>query len=238
MRSRSGFALGCAALLATAGCAYEVGDGRIETQAREVDVAFSRAAFHSGFRAHFVPGPRAVSITTDSNLLPLVETTVEEGTLIVRLRPDAVISTDFGLSAIVVTEEVLGVEGHGGSRVTVSASPGDRFVAWASGGSALEISALDARQLEADGSGGSTLTAAGSASAIRLAASSGSQLDAQSISADDVALDASGGSAVEARASRAVRGQLSGGSHATVFGHPAVRELSLSGGSTVDFAGE
>ena len=231
-------ALSLAALFCASSCALEVGDGRLETQSRTVDAVFTRVAFHSGIRGQAAPGPQALSISTDANLIGLVETFVENETLVVRVRPDVMVSTQLGIVAQVVTEVVRGVEGHGGSRVTATASPAERFVASASGGSTLDVWALDAARLGVDASGGSRLTVEGTAVEVNLIASGGSQVDTRAVGAADLTLDGSGGSALWARASHEVRGQLSGGSRATVVGNPAIRDVALSGGSTVTFSGE
>jgi hypothetical protein len=235
------------------GCG-EVGNGTISTEARTVD-AFKRVSIASGIQATITLGTRDVSLTTDENILPLVETFLDGDTLVVRVLPDRVVTTGYGIRAAIVNDVLEGLSVSGGSPVEATATAATNFPisvsggsqvkitaisattssAQVSGGSTLTLTGLAATTLTLDGSGGSTLTATGAATEVHLIGSGASHLDTDAVPATSLQLEGSGGSTFKARASGSARGALSGGSTATVSGGPGTRDVSLSGGSTVDW---
>lgn len=227
-----------AVLLAFTACGVEVGSGRRITEARAIDAAFTRVSIHSGISAQVGIGPVAVSVTSDENLVPLMETFVDGETLVVRVRPGMVVSTGLGLRAAVVTPALQGLEATGGSHVVASATPALEFPANASGGSVVTLDGLDCSQLNLEASGGSRFTLSGAAISVRALASGASRIEADAVPAQQVTLEGSGGSQLFLRASRSATGNLSGGSQATITGNPATRQIHTSGGSEVTWVAE
>jgi hypothetical protein len=225
-----------AAALFLSSCAYDVGNGKLVYQSRPADTAFTRVAVGSGIHAEIGLGPPAIGLSADENLIDLVETFVDGETLVVRVRPDHVVSTSLGIKATLVNVVLLGLEASGGSTVNAVASSADVWQVTASGGSPVSIHNVDAGRFVADASGGSHVTASGEALTVDLVASGGSHVDTSGVFADDALIDGSGGSQFSLTASHSVKGMLSGGSTATVFGSPYVRSVSMSGGSTIDWA--
>lgn len=220
-----------AALLSSA-CAFEVGNGRILQEQREVP-PFSKVAIHGGLDVQIGRGDRAVSITTDENLLRFIESYVDGDTLVLGVRRGMELSTAYGLRATVSNGALSGLDVSGASRVTAVASPAPEWSVLASGGSDVTVSSLSAGQFIADASGGSTIRASGAAESGYAIGSGASRLFLAGAPVGSLVVDVSGGSIVEVRASSAVDGQASGGSQVTVWGNPSRLHLSTSGGSSV-----
>ena len=196
-----------------AGCSLTTGtsgDGPTSTESRTTD-AFSRVETGFGIGVTVTIGPaQSVEVHAQSNILPIISTKVEGGTLHIDATQE--FSTTEAVEVVVVTPTLDGISLGGGSqgRVTGLAADG------------LDISLT----------GGSGLTATGSASDVVLGSSGGSEAHLFDLSADTVSLELSGGASAEVNASTEVNGSASGGAHATVRG-PAQLNVALSGGAEV-----
>lgn len=225
------------AALALAACGVEHGNNHLLTEARTVP-AFSRLSVQSGFHAELGRGERALALTADENLLPLLEAYVESDTLVLRVRPHVAVSSTHGLHAVVNNPVLTALDASGGSIVSAVASGAVDWPLTASGGSQVTLTGLHATGVSLDASGGSQVDVYGLATELRAVGSGGSRVGADGLYAEAVTLDASGGSTVWVRASRSVQGGASGGSQVTVSGNPPARQITTSGGSTVTWAAE
>ena len=196
-----------------AGCSLTTGtsgDGPTSTESRTTD-AFSRVETGFGIGVTVTIGPaQSVEVHAQSNILPIISTKVEGGTLHIDATQE--FSTTEAVEVVVVTPTLDGISLGGGSQGRVTGLAAD----------ALDISLT----------GGSGLTATGSASDVMLGSSGGSEAHLFDLSADTVSLELSGGATAEVNASTEVNGSASGGAHATVRG-PAQLNVALSGGAEV-----
>lgn len=219
------------AALTCSACGIITGSGHAVNEARTVP-AFSRVSLASGFTGTVDPGMRRVELTADDNLLPWLETVVENGTLYVRVQPGAAIHPLTNLRVAITNDVLEGISLSGGSTFVGAATPIDTFHVTASGGSRAHVTGLMSQELVLDASGASSITVEGSASSVRAVASGGSTVLTRDTSATTASIDGSGASSLTVRATGAVSGQLSGASHLVVFGNGAIT-VSTSGGSTI-----
>jgi hypothetical protein len=196
--------------------------------------AFSAVHISSGMKASIDVGrQRSVHIEADADVLPLVETVVEDGTLQVRFkRHGGWFHVEHAVRLTITTPELNGVGASGGSIVKAVFTRGDRADVEASGGSEITARGIDAAEVDVQASGGSVLTLDGSADKISLQLSGGSQLHGGDFSTRDASVHGSGGSEANLKASGKLRGSLSGGSQLHVSGG-ASTSVSTSGGSEV-----
>lgn len=213
------------------GCFGTVGSGKDATQTREVG-AFKTLSLQSGVQATVTTGARAVSVTTDDNLVELVETVVENDTLIVRMKPGVTISTSRGLRATISNDVIEGVSASGGAIVTAPATSATTWRGEASGGSTLTLSGVSTTTATFIVSGGSTLNVGGQATDTSITASGGSTVTSTGLVTTKLTVDFTGGSTGRLRASGAVSGSASGGSTLTITGAQSVM-IDATGGSTV-----
>jgi hypothetical protein len=218
-------------LLILAGCGGIVGDGKITSESRTVSDAFHSVSINSGFAATVSVGPTAITVKTDENLLSFVETFVQGDTLVVRVKPDTVISSST-LDVTVSNGAVEGVDAAGGSIVTATATSIPTFQLNASGGSQLTATGVSSSDVDIDASGGSQITASGTASNAKATSSGGSEVELTGVSLNTLTVEASGASTIDAAVSTAVNGTASGGSIVTITG-TAQLHVDSSGGSKV-----
>ncbi|MBM4776624.1 MAG: hypothetical protein GQE15_02885 [Archangiaceae bacterium] len=213
------------------GCFGSVGSGRDATQTRDLG-AFKKLSIQSGVQATVTTGARSVSITADDNLVDLVETVVENETLIVRVKPGLSVSTSRGLRATISNDVIEGVSASGGSVVTAPATAATTWKGEASGGSTLTLSGVSTTTATFTASGGSTLSVGGQATDTTITASGGSTVTSTGLVTTRLTVDFSGGSIGKLRATNSVAGTAAGGSTVTITGAQSVM-VDASGGSTV-----
>ena len=218
-----------ALVLSLFGCGGLVGNGKVTTEARTVG-AFTKLEVASGIRATLSSGPRAISVTTDENLVDSIETVLRGDTLVVRTREPIGRARQLNVD---ITNEVLdSVSASGRSKIRGLCTGGTNVVIEASGGSTIEFTDLAANSLKIDDSGGSEITLGGAATQIDLNVSGGSKFTSTSLKVQTVKLDVSGGSDVKLIASGSVDGEASGGAVVSISGGPSTH-VNSSGGSVV-----
>jgi hypothetical protein len=198
------------------------------------DIApFNSIHVASGIRATVSIGSHGpVHVEADSEVLPLVDTRVEDGTLHVGFKPHSGLRNTGEVTVSVQTPELRAVAGSAGALVKATMTKADEAGLSASGGSELHVRGIDARTLVAKASGGGVLQVAGRADTVELQLSGGSHFDGPQFEARDVHVEGSGGAVADLRATANVRGTLSGGSEMHVRGG-ARASVATSGGSGV-----
>jgi hypothetical protein len=195
---------------------------------------FDAVQVASGIHATVEIGPRRpVRVEADDEILQLVETRVEDGTLHVGFKPQRSWSGDRRVAVTIQTPRLRAVGASGGAMVRATFTRADQSEIQASGGSEIRVRGVDAGRLSMQGSGGSVLYAQGRADTLDLQMSGGTRLHGQDLSVKDVDVQASGGSEADFRASGNLRGNLSGGSELHVRGGARTR-VATSGGSSVE----
>ena len=133
--------------------------------AEDRDVAaFNSIHVASGIRATVSIGSRrSVHVEADKDVLPLVETRVDDGTLHVGFKPHSQLRNTGDVTVSVQTPELRAIAGSGGAVVKGTMTKADEAGLSASGGSELHVRSVDARTLVAKASGGGVLQVAGRA---------------------------------------------------------------------------
>ena len=212
--ARAWGASSCIVLLAitVAGCNFlgRAGEGAMTTESRQV-AAFSNVEAGGGINVAITIGTTAsVEVRAQPNILPIIATDVEGGTL--KIHGTEAYNTSEPVLVIIVTPALTRIDLSGGSQGTADGVTGD--------------------QLAVGLSGGAGLTATGSVSVLTLNVSGGARADLGGLAAETVAVNASGGANARVSASNAVSGSASGGSHVTVIGGATVL-VNSSGGASV-----
>lgn len=214
------------------GCPGVVGSGRAATETRTIG-AFRTLRAENGFRVTVTKGARALSVTTDDNVLPLVETVVEGEELVLRIQPGLTLSTSRGLVAALTTDVLEGVTVSGGGKVLGPVSSVTDLPVTASGGSEAGLTGVMSTLVILNATGGSSVTLSGGTTTLRATAGGGSTVTTRDLTATKVTLDLSGGSQARVSAANEVSGSASGGSTLVISGNPGTVAVEASGGSTV-----
>jgi hypothetical protein len=181
------------------------------------------------------PGAKpSLKISGDDNLVPLIESVIRDGTLILRVKDNSSISPKLPLLAEVVAGELDGVEASGAASVKVKGGAKvNRFTASASGAAQVSVEGVESSQAVASTSGASHVGLSGSAASLKVDASGASQVKAEALQVEDADVSISGASGVSLRASKSVNGDVSGASQLELHGSPAKKNVSTSGASQV-----
>ena len=187
------------------------GSGPVNTEVRSVD-PFTIIEAGQGLELEVHIGPaQDVQVRAQSNVLPLIATTSEAGTLRITVTGQLAPGTE--VMVAIVVPNLDGIVLSGGSNGTVNG---------------LTSSALTATL-----SGGSVLTAVGLAETATINVSGGSRAQLRQLAVTTMIVDATGGSVVEAQVSAEVRGSASGGARVSVSGD-AVLNVEVTGGANVE----
>ncbi len=167
--------------------------------------------------------------------MPLVESVVVDGKLILRIKENTNIRPKLSLLAEVVTDQLDRVEASGATDVKVTGgSKVEQFTAAASGAAHLSVTGIQTPKAVATAEGASELTLTGTAESLKVDASGASQIRAEDLKADDADVSINGASGIDLHATKSVAGDVSGASHLNVHGRPARKTVSVSGASTVN----
>jgi hypothetical protein len=201
-----------AALALVSGCNWAGvrGDGVIVTT--NVTVAeFSTLEANGAYKIEWSPGKPALSITTDSNLLPLITTTLSGNTLKIdqqqNLRPTR------GITIVVSSATLKEVDLNGAVTLTASNVSGGEF------------------KLEANGA--SSIRVAGSVTNLEVRFAGASSLNAKGLSAQTAHVSLSGASAADVTATETLDVSISGAGTVTYGGNPKKVNKDISGVGTI-----
>lgn len=224
-------------VLALAACIPGIaGSGHVVSERRIVQ-PWTKLDVQNGMSVTMSVGESYVTVRSDDNLLGYLETYVDGDTLVVRERPRTVLYATVA-EAIIANPVLEGVDVSGGSHLTAVATPVDELRFTVSGGSHAELAGIVASWMRLDASGGSHVTASGGVTDLVLVDSGGSHVGAAGLTANTALVGVSGGSHLDLTVTTRIEGDASGGSHVTVYGRPANPDLTVSGGSTVTWAGD
>jgi hypothetical protein len=180
----------------------------------------------------------SLKISGDDNLVPLVESVVLDGKLILRIKENTNIRPKLKLLAEVVTDQLDRVEASGATDVKVTGgSKVEQFTAEASGAARLSVAGLQTPKAVATAAGASRLVLAGTAESLKVDASGAGQVEAESLKVDDAVVSISGAATVDLRASKSVAGDVSGAAQLNLHGKPARKSVSTSGAGGVNDKG-
>lgn len=188
-----------------------VGTGAVATELRDL-APFTRVSVGAGMKVVIGEADeQQVAVAAQPNLLPVIETEVADGQLIVTLDAPFVTATE----PMTLTLRMTGVE-------SVALSGGAVGYVEHTGG-----------PLNLDVSGGAQLTAIGDTTELRLTASSGSHAKLGELTADRADIDVNDGSSVELHAVTSVSGTADGGATVTLTTKPARVDVETQSGASV-----
>lgn len=209
--------LAALALAATAAHADDVrGSGHAATEKRAASGIHGVAMSIPGHLEVSQGGAEGVTITADDNVLPYLETTVEDGVLRVRTRDNTSLDLRTPVRVVVVASRI--------GKLALSGS-GD-IVA-----SGIEVPALEVRIA---GAGDAKLS--GRAARLDARISGAGRVDAVKLAAQDAEIKVSGSGHVALTASRTLATRITGAGDVEYYGDPAV-ERHVTGAGRIRRAG-
>jgi len=197
------------AALALAGCATR-GNGDASAEDRTVD-AFHGVDVGGVFTLEAAEGsPASVRVEGDANLVPLVETRVEDGILHVKTLER--VSPSLALVVRVRTPQLREVDVSGAADATITTSQ---------------------PSFELDVSGASDVTIRGTTQSFELDVSGASEVDAAALRAENVDVEASGASEASVTATTSLDAEASGASEIRYGGGATDVKKDVSGAAKI-----
>ncbi|HZZ92767.1 MAG TPA: head GIN domain-containing protein [Usitatibacter sp.] len=211
------FALAACILAAAHAQAADIrGSGRPATEKRDVTGIHGVAISLPGDLDVRQGGPEGVTVTADDNVLPYIETVVENGVLRVRTKPDTSVSLRTRLHVQVVARSIEELD--------------------LSGAGNIDARQVDVPRLTLRVSGAGDATLAGRARALDARISGSGHVNAVKLATEDASVRVSGSAHVRLDARKTLAASISGVGDVEYYGDPKV-ERRISGTGRIERAG-
>jgi hypothetical protein len=187
------------------------GNGHVVTDQRPIG-EFSEIYTKGGaFKIEWRSGPSAISITTDENLLPHIETRKIDNRLELRTRERVRASHD----------------------VNVVISSPTRTGAKLSGASDLRVPALSGTRFAVESSGAADITLDGTVDELLADMTGAADLKAKTLQARSVQISSTGAASAQVSASDTLRVDITGAGDVTYYGNPKTLEKRVTGAGSI-----
>ena len=210
------------------------GSGHEVDVARKVD-AFTALRLDGSVDVHARQGATpGVSVHADDNIAPLVETTVEGDTLVVRMRPGTSVRSSHDIVVDVVFTSLTAARQHGSGNLHIDSLSGPRFESTITGSGDLQIDAarLGAFALSIAGSGDAAI--AGTADEARMGVAGSGDVDARKFAVKRVDVSISGSGDARVNATEALQARVAGSGDVRYSGHPREVSRHVAGSGSVE----
>lgn len=214
-----------------------VGSGVTKTETRTV------AGFHAlalGVHATIdlrQDGTEGLSITGDDNIVPLIETVVEDGTLKIRWKKETESTQYKEVSLVVHAANIdgLAIAGSGELAAKTLKSGKLRISLAGSGRMTLDALSADSARVSIDGSG--QLTVAGRVEELVVSTAGSGRLSAAKLESRTATIVVAGSGSATTWASETLTGKVAGSGAIRYYGNPRVTS-TVAGSGTVTRAGD
>jgi hypothetical protein len=228
-----------ALFLANAACGlvFVRGSGNVISVARQ-ESGFDRISVSGGMHLYLSQGDEEMlEIEAEDNILPYIESYVEDGLLVVRYERGRSFRTQYPVRVHAVMVEVREITGSGGSQIQTKNIESDALSIVLSGGGSGEFMSIETDHLTVNFSGGSRGTFSGRAAEQVVRVSGGGRYHAGEVESNTTLINLSGGAGGTVWVKKSLNATLSGGSILEYYGDPQVTE-QLSGGSRIQNIGQ
>jgi hypothetical protein len=190
-----------------------VGSGNVITETRQVS-GFDRIRFRgSGRLIVDQTGVESLTVEAEDNIVPLLRSDVENGVLILGLRPGTRIVAHRPIVFRLTVKQLTGIE--------------------ASGSGSTEVSRLDTAQFVFEGSGSGKARLSGRAGTQEVSLSGSGEYDAESVVSRTVDVRVSGSGDVLVNATESLDVEVSGSAEIRYVGEPRVSQRISGSGSVI-----
>lgn len=213
-----------------------VGNGRITSESRTPG-AFS-AVMAAGAVDIVVRQGDAdrVDIKTDENLLPLLETVVEERrgnrTLVVRWKRGESVRTRHKVEVVVTAIRLSAIAIDGAGDVIVEKMDSPQLALAISGAGDMKAQGLRSDDLKVSIAGSGDLQAAGQAARVQISVAGSGDVNTLALAADEVKVKIAGSGDVAVQANKTLDASIAGSGDVSYTGNPTVRK-SVAGSGEV-----
>lgn len=206
--------------------------GQAITEVRPVG-DFRAIAVSGGFDLKVRQGTQpAVEVRGEANLLPYLETTVENGTLQVRWKKGSRLRVKDTPLVNVTAVELQSLANAGSSAVAIAPFKTPRLAISLAGSGDLSIDTLQTEDLAVSIAGSGDMRASGQAGRLQLRIAGSGDVQCDALKADDVTVSISGSGDASVHAARSLSVKIAGSGDVLYRGDPQVN-TSIAGSGSV-----
>lgn len=207
-----GLALVVVAALGAAACAPGVnGSGHVKTERRPVSGFTSVTLSGVGHLIITQTGTESLSITTDDNILPLIDTRVNGGTLSIGVKPGSLIGRVTQLDYHLTVKTLRGIDVSGAGTATATGLTADAF------------------DITLSGAGNATIS--GQSQSLSVTISGAGGFDGRQFATQTATVNISGAGSASVATSQTLDATISGAGSVTYYGSPHVTQHISGAGS-------
>jgi hypothetical protein len=212
------------------------GSGKAATEDRKVE-GFQRVHARQAVQVEVaVTGTESATVEADENLLPLVQTTVEHGTLQVGVKGG--LRTRHPLRVRVAARQLEGLTAESSATVSAKGLKGDSLAVSASSSGQVTAHDVDAKQLEVSVSSSGKVTADGRADRQEVEASSSGDYEGSQLVSRTSRVTCSSSADTVLNATEEVSGSVSSSGSVRYSGSPERVAVSISSSGSVKGTGK
>jgi carbon monoxide dehydrogenase subunit G len=210
------------------------GSGKSATETRTVG-EFQAVASSGSMDLVVRQGATAVQVQADDNLLPLLETVVENGrngpTLLVRWKKGERINTKSKVLVTVSTLKLSSVANSGSGDIHVETFSTPSLVVSLSGSGDARMDHLTTDELTVSISGSADVVGKGKAGKVSIGISGSGDVRLADMSADDVTIKIAGSGDAQVNANKTLAVSIAGSGDVTYTGNPSMKTSVAGSGS-------
>lgn len=171
-----------------------------------------------------------VSIETDANILPLVETTVEKGTLRIRPARRNLTLQPRTLKVVVQARQLAHLAIGGGGSIRAAALKSPQLELDIGGAGMIDLAGLESDSIATTVGGSGDVKLAGTARKLTVSIGGSGDVKAGQLKADDVSVNIGGSGDVTVWAARTIDAAIAGSGDIRYYGDPTVRATVVGSG--------
>lgn len=227
-------ALVAMALLPAGAQAATTGSGKPASEPRSV-AEFQAVASSGSMDLVVRQGAQSVQVEADDNLLPLLETVVENGrhgaTLLVRWKKGERIYTRSKVVVTVSTPKLAAVSNSGSGDIRVETFQTPALALSLSGSGDARFDNLSADELTISISGSSDVAGKGRVGKVKIGISGSGDVKLAEMAADDVSVSIAGSGDASVNAARSLQVSIAGSGDVSYTGNPSLKSSVAGSGS-------
>ena len=221
----------CNQIQISSGANTVVGSGKVINENRPVSGFTSVLVSGSGQAEITIGDKESLVIEAEDNILPLIETSVQNGKLTIGMKPNTSITTIRGIRYTITVKSLTGVETSGSADVTVTnTASADSFTASTSGSGAIKLSDVQAETLNIHTSGSGNIAAAGKAGTVSVTTSGSGNVSGANLQCDSATATTSGSGNITLWVTSSLTARTSGSGNVNYYGQPTVTRSESGSG--------
>lgn len=207
------------------------GSGHVSREARQPGRFHGVALAVGGNVEVRTGGDEAVTVEADDNVLPLIETVVENGVLQIRPTKKNVQLDPRHLKVTVQARTIDSVDVAGSGNLTVDRMRGDKASLALAGSGSIEAGAVEAKSVSIEVAGSGKVRAAGATDALEVSLAGSGKADAAKLRAGRVEANVSGSGLATVLARQSLAAAITGSGSIGYYGDPQVSRAVMGSGT-------